>query len=164
MLCLMLNYPPMKPFSFFVIVCLGTIFGCSDQDLKLESFSDDQSIQTINGTWKVESFENFQTETIEYQTRENSWGYDIILTFDDTGSPKVFSGQVTSNSVAGQFDYVGDRRLKVLNYSSTYINQPEWGNAFSVALSGNEVAFQINTTQLRILYDGDSKSVTLRRQ
>jgi hypothetical protein len=154
----------MKTVSSIIALCSIFLFSCSDDDLNVQAFTDDASIETINGTWKVESYEDLQAGTIEYQTQENSWGYDIILTFDDTAAPKSFSGQVTSNSVAGQFEYTGERRLKILQFGSTYVNQPEWGNRFGTALGSEELTFRVNSQQLRVLYEGETKSVTFRKQ
>ena len=133
-------------------------WSCSDDDF------DDASITTLNGTWKVASFEDATTGKVEHKTQENSWGYDIVVSFDDTTDPKIFSGTVTTNSVTGEFDYVGTRQFKLLRYGSTMIGQPAWADKFGSAVLGENVTFKINNKQLRIYYDNHTKSVTLVRE
>jgi hypothetical protein len=119
---------------------------------------------SLNGTWKVVSFENLSDETVEFKNRENSWNMDITVSFDDSKNPNQITGMVTTNSVFGEFDYVGARQFKVLKLASTFVGQPEWADKFSLAISDGDVSYIINETQLRIYYDNKTKSVTLARQ
>jgi hypothetical protein len=154
----------MKFRTLLFFLCFIAQLSCSDDGLDPNDFVDDASIQTLNGTWKVESFEDYETGQVEYQTQANSSGYDIVITFDDTKDPKVFGGQVTTNGVAGEFEYIGERGLDVLSYASTFINQPEWGDKFGAAFGDDDISFRINSQRLRILYDGRKKGVTLSKQ
>jgi hypothetical protein len=147
-------------FGFFL---LG-ILGCSDNEFDVRDFFDDSSIITINGTWKVVSFENFNSDKVEFKTKENSWGYDINIAFKDTVSPHEFWGRNTTNSINGKFEYIGDRQFRILVLRTTFINEPEWGHKFSSAITDGIVSFKINTEQLRIYYDNKRKSVTLTKE
>jgi hypothetical protein len=144
------------------LIIIGQI-SCSNEDFDINSFKDDPFITTLNGTWRVISFEDFSTNTVEYKTQENSWGKDIIVTFNDNLDPNLFSGKVTTNSVEGEFDYVGQRQFKLNRYGTTYAGQPEWADKFGIAVLDGNVTFIINRGGLRIYYDNKTKSVTLTK-
>lgn len=150
------------------IVILGLmipgLLTCADDSFDVNDFRDDSSIQTLNGEWKVISFEDLIQEQVEFKNEENSWGYDIIVTFDDTTNPHKLSGRNTTNSIFGEFDYLAAREFKLRNLGSTYVNQPEWADKFSKALLDDTARFRINSTRLRIYYDNKTKSVTLQRE
>jgi len=145
------------------ILLMGQL-SCSNDDIDINSFNDDPSITTLNGTWKVVSFEDFTTNTFECKSQENSWGRDIIVTFNDNLNPKFFSGRVTTNSVEGEFDYVASRLFKLNRYLTTYVNQPMWADKFGAAMTDEEVSFKINRERLRVHYDNKTKSVTLTKE
>lgn len=148
-------------------IIIGLIFfaqlRCSEDNFDIHSFRDDPSITTLNGTWKVISFEDFSSNKVEFKTQENSWGYDIIVAFNDTSDPKLFSGRVTTNTVEGEFEYVGPRQFKLNRYGTTFAGQPEWADEFGTAVLDENVTFEINSDRLRIYYDNKSKSVTLAK-
>lgn len=143
---------------------MAGLWSCNGDDSGIRSFKDDSSIASLNGTWRVISFEDFTTHTAEYKTQENSWGRDIIVTFDDTINPKLFSGQVTTNAVQGEFDYIGKRQFQLHRYGSTYVGQPRWADQFGEAMLDKTNTFAINREELRIYYLSQSKSVTLVRE
>jgi hypothetical protein len=143
---------------------LSGLLSCGDEISDASSFNDDLSIITLNGTWKVISFEDLTTNTVEYKTPENSWDKDIIVTFDDKMSPKLLSGTVTTNSVQGEFEYVGLRGFKINHYGTTYVAQPKWADKFGTAVLDNSASFKINSDRLRIYYGNNSKSVTLTKE
>ncbi|MBK9256537.1 MAG: hypothetical protein IPM42_13700 [Saprospiraceae bacterium] len=143
------------------------IFGqlsCSNNDDDIHSFKDKTSISSINGIWKVISYENYTTNTREFKNQENSTGLDIIITFDDSQEPHKFFGKNTTNSVFGEFEYLDTRVLKILNFGTTEIAQPEWGNKFNEVFMESELNFKINNNGLRIFYDNNTKSVTLTKE
>jgi hypothetical protein len=149
--------------AILIALILMTQLSCHDESSDIHYFADDPSITTLNGTWKVISFEDFTTNTVEYQTEENSWNKDIIVTFNDALIPKQLSGEVTTNSVQGEFEYVGPRQFKLNKYQSTYVGQPVWADKFGTAVTGN-VPFKINSNSLRIYCSANSKSVTLSKE
>ncbi len=134
---------------------------CSEEDFDINSFPDERSITTINGTWKVISFEDFHERHVELKTLENSWGTEITLTFDDTNDPHLFGGRVTTNGVSGEFSYVTTRKIKISNLLSTFINQPDWGNKFVDLILSGELDFMINKKRLRLFSNDRTNSVTL---
>ena len=137
---------------------------CSNEDFNINSFNDDSSVTTLNGTWKVVSFENYTDNSREFKNQENSRGLDIIINFDDTKDPGELSGTNTTNTVFGEFEYIGIRRFKITGYGSTYVAQPVWADQFNQAILDGEMNFRINVTGLRIYYDNETKSVSLTRE
>lgn len=137
---------------------------CSSDDIAMNSFMDDSSITTLNGTWKVISFENYTDNSVELKSQENSRGLDIVLTYNDTKKPNEISGTNTTNTVFGEFEYSGLRKFKVTNYSTTEVAQPAWADKFNEAILSRELDFKINTTHLRIYYANNTRSVTLTQE
>jgi hypothetical protein len=150
--------------KFFVIIAIAML-GCSDDDVNHSSFDinffkDNPNIQSINGTWKVVSFEDYSNKSVEVATDENSSGQDILVTFDDTKNPKTFSGKNTTNFVSGVFDYASTRSLKTNGLVSTLISQPPWADQFLSVFNNATADFIVSENRLRIYFDGKNKSVT----
>jgi hypothetical protein len=144
------------------LVLFGQL-SCSNEDIDIKLFNDDSSITTLNGTWKVVSFENYTDNSQEFKNQENSRGLDIIINFDDTKDPNELSGTNTTNTVFAEFEYIGTRKFKINNYGTTEVAQPIWADKFNQAIIGGELYFKISVTGLRIYYDNETKSVTLTR-
>jgi hypothetical protein len=137
---------------------------CSNDGLDINSFRDDSSITTLNGTWKVVSFENYIENSIELKNQANSKGLDIVVTFNDMRDPNELSGKNTTNTVFGKFDYIGTRKFKIFDYGTTEIAQPVWADKFNEAILDGEVDFKISVRTLRVYYNNNAQSVTLARQ
>jgi hypothetical protein len=144
----------------FLIITIG--FGCKKDEIKIKEINDDSSITTINGTWVVKSYENYGNQSILLKDEKNSWGHDVVITFSEEKEPHQFYGKNTTNSISGEFKYLGKRKISFENYISTYVNQPEWADKFNQALEGGE--FKINNTHLRIYFNENKESVTLIKQ
>ena len=154
----------MRTWTAIIGLVLFGQLSCSNEDLDIKSFSDDSSISTLNGSWKVLSFENYTDNVREFKNQENSRGLDIIVNFDDTKDLNKLSGKNTTNTVFGEFEYIGTRKFKINNYVTTEVAQPVWADKFNQAILDGEVNFKINVTGLRIYYDNETKSVTLTRE
>ena len=152
----------MKRILGFILVL--ALFGCEEDDQTWFFVKDDPEISTLNGTWKVISFEDQVTKEITTPTEENSWGLEIIVTFDDSTAPYSLSGKNTSNQIFGEFTYRSERSLEVPQLGSTFANQPEWGDKFSLAVLDGVMEFNINSSHLRIFYENSQKSITLEKQ
>src|SRR5690606_35815122 len=109
-------------FSFFVV--------CKEDDGIDFHVQDDPSISTINGTWRVIAYNEFDTKKVIEKDSTNSWGLDVIITFDDSVDPAKVSGSVTTNQVAGSFEYINDRSFNANQLASTRVAQPEWADRF----------------------------------
>lgn len=149
--------------ALFGLLLLG-LPSCSSDKLEINTFEDNATITTLNGTWKVLSFENYSSNTREFKTQENSRGYDIIIKFDDTKNPKELSGSNTTNTIFGKFDYSTTRKFKVTELGRTQVTQPRWADEFSKAILDNDISFKINLSGLRVYYENKAKSVTFTRQ
>ena len=167
----------MRPSSTIIGLLLLTQLSCSPDDADISPpeddtsispyFTDDPSISTLNGTWKVYCYENFATKTVEFKTQENSGGQDIIVEFDDTKDPNSFSGVKATNRFGGEFQYVSSREFKLKGVISTLAGQPKWADEFDkVIFDGiyGDVTFTINNKMLCIWYFYGTKSVTLIKQ
>ena len=152
----------MKRVLGFILVL--ALFGCEEDDQARFFVKDDPEISTLNGTWKVISFEDQVTKEITTPTEENSWGLEIVVTFDDSTAPYSISGKNTSNQIFGEFTYQSERSFKVAQLGSTFVNQPEWGDKFSLAVLDGVMEFKINSSHLRIFYESSQKSMTLEKQ
>lgn len=150
-------------FTLFLLILLG-LFSCSTDDVTPPTFADDPSLTTLNGRWKVTSFEDHETGMVELSTAENSWGKDIVITFDDTADPNMLSGVNATNAVQGEFRYLSERTFRIDTFLSTYMAEPQWSSRFTKAIVNRDVNFQINPQQLRLFYDNNRKSITLKRQ
>ena len=146
-----------------IALLLGTLLSCSDEDSQVDAVRNDGSISSLNGTWKVISFEDHSSNTVELKSEENSRGLDIVVTFDDNKDPNGLSGMNTTNAFEGSFEYTGPRVFKIADYWTTQVAQPAWADMFNEAMADDHLTFEINSKALRIYYHGESKSVTLIR-
>ena len=147
----------------FVFVLTVFVISCSD-DLDTINVKDDASVKSLNGTWKVLSFEDYDNNEVTYPNEENLWGLSIEITFDDTNEPNEFNGRNASNLIFGKFQYIGKRSFNIESMGTTYVNQPELADLFTQALLDDNVRYEINSGYLRIFFDDETQSVTLERQ
>lgn len=150
--------------STLAIVILVGLLACLNDDAGRSVVHDDPSITSLNGRWKVVSFEDYTQGTTEFKTQENSWDRDITITFNDTKHPHELSGSNITNTITGKFEYVSSRKFTVHSLFSTEVNQPTWADQFTDALLDADKTFKINHFSLRIFYSNNTKSVTLERQ
>ena len=143
-------------FSFFVV--------CKEDDGIDFHVQDDPSISTINGTWRVIAYNEFDTKKVIEKDSTNSWGLDVIITFDDSGDPAKVSGSVTTNRVMGSFKYINDRSFKTNGLASTFVAQPEWADRFVDLFSESDLRFEVNQKRLRIFNDQKQLSALLEKE
>ena len=144
-------------------VILG-LLSCSNNETDINSLKDGSSLTTLSGTWKVISFADYNLNSVEVKDQENSWGLDIIVTFDDSSSPDVLSGKNTTNTITGDFNYTGIRKFRVNQLSTTKVAQPIWANKFSQAILDTDINYFISDSELIIYYDNNTKSMTMKRE
>ncbi|WKN40952.1 hypothetical protein [Tunicatimonas pelagia] len=149
-----------------LIACglLVLLFGCQDDDLDSINVSDDPSITSLNGTWKVIAYEDLEQGKLITKTEENSWGMDVIVTFDDTTDPPNVSGRNTTNSIGGTFECTGQRLIQTSNIFSTYVGQPKWADKFGEVISKSELQFTINSSQLKLSNTTEQLNVVLEKE
>jgi hypothetical protein len=138
---------------------------CANNDsYDINQFVDNKSIQTLNGTWKVISFEDHALKSIELPNQENLRGTEIKITFNDTKTPHEINGLNTTNSISGEFDYTPTRKFKIKRLGTTFVAEPAWGTKFSKAIFSNDIEFIINNKRLRVYYNQRVNSMTLEKQ
>jgi heat shock protein HslJ len=144
-----------------LLLLIGTILitvSCKKNQLNI-NFEDDPSIQNINGTWVVVSYENYAKMPVVMKNDVDSWnGMDVVLTF----SIDSLYGRNTTNTISGNFTLSG-RTIQIIRYGGTKIGQPTWGNMFSDVVHTFE-SFKINENQLKFYFDDNRSSVTLIRK
>jgi hypothetical protein len=150
---------------FAVFAALVLLFSCDEDHLETSSFYDNPTVNSIAGTWKVVSYENYNGNNIITKTNENSMnGADVIISLNDTDTPHQIWGVNTTNQITGTFECAAENRsFRIINLGSTYVNQPEWGNLFSDAIL-KVTAYKVNEQQLRLYYNNMGNSITLVRQ
>lgn len=122
------------------------------------NFDDDPSIKNIDGTWVVVSYESLKNPITRKNDVESWNGMDVILTF----TKDSLYGRNTTNSIMGSYA-LNNRNIQIIRYGGTKMGQPTWGNMFSDAVFKLD-SFKINPTQLRLYYDDNMNSMTLRRK
>ncbi|MGB3586022.1 MAG: hypothetical protein WBA23_05760 [Tunicatimonas sp.] len=143
---------------------LVLLFSCDEDDFKSLEVRDDSSVKSLNGTWRVIAYEDYEQGELIAKTEENSRGMDVIVTFDDTTDPPSIEGSNTTNSIWGTFEYTGPRSFSVPGLASTLVGQPEWGNVFSAIFTEGELVFTVNPSSLKIHNSLQQLSVVLERE
>jgi hypothetical protein len=143
-----------KLFLLFWIIAISVSCEKSQVD---RNFDDDSSINNIDGTWVVISYEDVKNPITRKYDVESWNGMDVILTF----AKDSLYGRNTTNSVMGNYT-LENRTVHVIRYGGTKIGQPAWGNMFSDAVHKLD-SFKINSNQLRFYYNDNKNSVTLSR-
>jgi heat shock protein HslJ len=147
----------MKKFLLLIGIILITI-SCEENQL-IKNFDNDQSIQNINGSWVVVSYEDFDKNSVVKKNDVDSWnGMDVVLTF----TIDSLYGRNTTNTVSGNFT-LSERTIHIIRYGGTKMGQPEWGNMFSDIVHNLE-SYKVNENQLRFYYNNNKNSVTLNRK
>src|SRR5664280_446768 len=128
--------------KLLLILCTFIVSVSCDKERINENFQDETSIQNINGTWKVVSYEDFQKASVTVKNDVDS-----------------LYGQCTTNTISGKYTIAG-RYISIDSYGGTKIGQPVWGNMFSNIVYLIR-SFEINEHQLRFFYNNSENSVTL---
>lgn len=143
--------------NYMIIFVTLIVMGCADDATNnIEPLG-------ISGTWKVISYEDILTGMLTTKTVENSQGMDVTIVLNDTSNPKGISGYVTTNQIFGSFSYDNEGNIQI-SYGSTRIAQPEWGDKFNLAMSGDNLKYKLSGTELIIVNSENQISVTLERK
>lgn len=156
----------MKKNYQYIYFLLAILFlsSCGKSDINVQDgFIDDSSIKSIEGTWKVVSYQDFVNDTSVNKSDVGSDSADVIITFDDKLFKNVLSGTNTANSISGEYRYHNKREIEIKFIVTTLIAEPEWGQMFS-AVSSQIKEFKINSQQLRFYYNSQQNSVTFSRE
>jgi hypothetical protein len=154
----------MKRVLFIILYGLALMRCANNESYDINQFSDNKNIQTLNGTWKVISFEDHALKKVELPNQENLRGFKIEITFNDTTTPHGIYGINTTNTISGEFEYIQTRKFKVMNLSTTDVGEPDWGKKFTTAILSKNIEFIISSKRLRVYYDQRINSMTLERK
>lgn len=137
-----------------MFLILATLFfhtGC------VENESTNQISELID-TWKLTSFVNESDNSIVTENNFND-SNDITITFNNDNN---FTGTTIINTFLGVFSYdERDNNLTISTFSTTEVNENEWGNLFyeSLNMAYNqqdtiwEFTYEIQNDTLKIYYD-----------
>ncbi len=153
--------------NFIVILTiLITICGCEKEN-SIQTINDDNDITTIAGTWKVVSYDDLANNTQITKDANNTWpksnNGDVIITFKDTLDIRLISGATVTNEVSGIYTLSSPRKINVVNFNGTYLNQPDWADLFWENFRKSE-EYSVNKTHLRIFYNSNKNSITFEKQ
>jgi hypothetical protein len=144
--------------KILLLIGLAIISFSCEKDAINRDFEDDQSVTSINGTWVVVSYEDFEKNSITRKSDVDFWnGMDVILTF----TIDSLYGRNTTNIVSGNF-ILTERTIQITRYGGTKVGQPMWGNMFSDIIHDME-SYKINNNQLRFYFNNSKNSVTLEQ-
>ena len=105
-----------------LFILFAALPGCADTS-DSNSEGNTSAAVTMNGSWRVVSFENYDENSVIYLTEENSKGLDITITFDEGADPHKLSGRNTTNDIFGTFEYLTGNKILVDSYSFQYDTQ-----------------------------------------
>mgnify|MGYP001070828912 CR=1 FL=1 len=136
---------------FLILVTLFFFTGCEENE------STNQVSELID-TWKLTSFVNESDNSIVTETDFND-SNEITITFN---SENDFTGTTIINTFLGGFSYdERDNKLMISTFSTTEVNENEWGNLFYESLNMGynqqdsiwEFTYEIQNDTLKIYYD-----------
>jgi len=120
----------------------------------------------LTGNWKVISFENYETSTVNTKTEENTWSQfnngDVTVSFTKTDlTSGEISGIKVTNSFSGDYTIDNKGAITISNLFQTLINEPEWGRLFH-SFSAAE-SYEIRSGYLIIFCNEKKNSITFER-
>ena len=152
-----MNNSILKQTTLFLAIVL-TVMSCSNDELNHD--------YNIIGNWRVVSFNNNVTSKKITKTSENTWmdfnNGDITLGFlnpDDTKG--IVYGRCVTNAFSGYYSIEYKGKIKMENFISTMINEPEWGRLFHVIEYVDE--YVIEKDMLIMYYNNKKHSIVLER-
>ena len=146
----------------FLLTLIVTLFIDSCEKDKIE----DPLTSELTGSWKVISFEDYETSTKITKTIDNTWpqffNLDNTVSFIMSNSTSgVIEGFNVTNSFHG--NYVIDQKGMILinNVIWTERGEPEWGYLFHSIEEAE--SYEIRSDQLIIFYNQKKNSITLQK-
>jgi len=153
--------------SFIAFLTILTVICGCEKEKSIKAIADDKNITTIAGTWKVVSYDDLVNNTQITKDTNNTWprfhNGDVIVTFQDTLDTGLIDGITVVNEVSGNYILSNPRKISVVNFMGTLINQPDWADLFWENLPKSE-EYSVNKTQLRIFYNSNKNSITFEKK
>lgn len=114
---------------------------------------------SLNGTWKVVSYQNMETNTtitkislesgIPYLSNSNN---DIVITLNQKKDTLQLSGHTVTNDVSGIFKLGASDSMSCLSFGGTKVGEPNWGRWFWDAMYSAS-SYQLKGNNLIIYYN-----------
>ena len=120
----------------------------------------------LTGNWKVISFENYETSTVNTKTEENTWSQfnngDVTVSFTKTDlTSGEISGIKVTNSFSGDYTIDNKGAITISNLFQTLINEPEWGRLFGSIR--NAESYEVLDNRLIIYYNQKKNNIILEK-
>lgn len=147
--------------NIFLILVLALI-SCNDDDTKSQE-------TIILGTWKLISFVNESNGNI-LVANDFSNSNEITISFNQE---LVFTGNTVINNFSGNYSInQKEELLTFLDFSTTEINETEWGNLFYQSLNSNynqqtanwENPYEITQENILKIFYSEQKYMTFEKQ
>jgi hypothetical protein len=153
--------------SFIATITVLAIVSACEKDNSIKDVLDDESINTLAGTWKVISYDDVANNTQIIKNADNTWpdnnNGDVIITFKDTVPTGQFHGITVTNEVYGNYTLSNPRKIHIENFWGTKMNQPDWADLFWEGIRKSE-EYSVNSKQLRIFYNSGKNSITFDKE
>jgi hypothetical protein len=158
--------PNLFLFGLFFLV----LAGCS-KDESIRDLTDDSSVSSPYGTWKLVSRENYATNQVFFKEPGDVQPYcntgsscDIVLTLSRGTATDLISGHTITNTIGGNFNFDPSvRQINILSFGGTKLGEPHWSdniwnNIYDVG------RYKVNTKFLRLYLNSRQESLTFERQ
>lgn len=124
------------------------------------------SAASLNGNWKVISYNNHISNSTITKNSTNTWNDfnngDITINFNSSRSDEgSFSGTNVTNKFSGKFSLNSSNKISIKDFISTEMNEPEWATLFHQVYTAE--SFFINDNTLTIYYNQNNNSVSLEK-
>jgi hypothetical protein len=135
---------------YLILSVLFLFTGCNEEKTE-------QQENSIYGTWKLTSFINQSTNNVLVES-DFSNSNEITIIFNQDLN---FTGNTLINDFSGNFAIKeGNTQLTFLKFSTTEVNETEWGDLFYQNLNSNynqqsgnwESIYEIQNNSLKIYY------------
>jgi len=140
----------MKQLTFFGLYLLLSL-----------SCSKDNNLSSLSGNWKLISYEDIQSGTIDYEPQNIN--RSIIVEFSDNGKTGTLSGHTVTNTVSGEYKLKEKNKIEVLSFGGTKVGEPEWGSKFWDAMH-NASSYGRTSEKMYIYFNNDTEKMTFNKE
>lgn len=151
-------------------ILLAVISASCTKDASIQYFQDDASINTVYGTWKLVSRENYATGEVFYKDQNDVQPYcnnaascDIILTFLRNNLTDSLTGHTITNQVSGIFTFNPSlRQFSITSFGGTKVGEPRWSD--NIWDNAHDIGkYKVTNQYLRLYMNSKQESLTFQR-
>ena len=149
-----------------------TFLACTKEDIgRPIEVKDNLAIQTVYGTWKLISREDYRTNQAFYKDFSDAQGYcnglrscDILLMFYKIDATDSITGHTINIEVFGSFSFDQQTRtFHTLEFGGTKMGEPHWADNVWNYIYLIE-SYAVNEHYLRLYFNNKHQSLTFRKQ